>query len=563
MRSSILKLLKPNALGGSSGGRGSRNIRGDIFGGLTAAVVALPLALAFGVASGAGAIAGLYGAIATGFFASLFGGTPAQVSGPTGPMTVVMGAIVASHAENLAEAFTIVMLGGVIQMLFGLLRVGKYVTYTPASVVSGFMTGIGAIILIIQALPFLGLPASTQGVAGTLQILATLEISSIDIRAVVLALAALLLLIYWPKRLAQLVPAPLGILVIGTTVSALAIQGLPVIGEVPSGIPELVIPTVTAGSMATMLQPAFILALLGSIDSLLTSLVADSVTKTQHDPDKELVGQGIGNIVAGLLGALPGAGATMRTVVNVRAGGRNPMSGMLHAVILLGLALGLGPVVAYVPTTILATILMKVGWDIIDWGYLKRIRRVPREKVVVMLVTLGLTVFVDLVTAVGVGIILAGFVNSRWLAEEQLKGLKQSANANELDLLTPDEKALLSSVDGRVLITLLHGSFSYASARDLARRDTQSIAHRDVVIYDFTHAGYVDPSAALAIDEMIDLSLKHERHVIVSGLKSHALRALSGMGVLDRISVEQQFDDRKDAIAAAVAYCQEKSSQPG
>ncbi len=556
---SILRLLLPNPIVGPSRGQGTRNIRGDIFGGITAAVVALPLALAFGVASGAGAIAGLYGAIATGFFASLFGGTPAQVSGPTGPMTVVMGAIVASHADSLPEAFTIVMLGGVIQMLFGILRVGKYVTYTPASVVSGFMTGVGMIIVIIQTLPFLGLPASTQGVAGTLQILTTLQIESINFRAIAFAFAALLLLIYWPKRLAQSLPAPLGILVIGTTVSALAIQGLPVIGEVPSGIPEFIVPTVSIGGMARMLQPAFVLALLGSIDSLLTSLVADSVTKTQHDPDKELVGQGIGNIAAGMLGALPGAGATMRTVVNVRAGGRNPISGMLHAAILLGIALGLGPIVAYVPTTVLAAILMKVGWDIIDWGYLKRIRQAPREKVVVMLVTLGLTVFVDLITAVGVGIILAGFVNSRYLAEEQLKGLKQSADANELDLLTPEEKALLNTVDGRVLITLLQGSFSYASARDLARRDTQAIAHRDVVIYDFTHSGYIDPSAALAIDEMIDLSRKHDRHVMVSGLKSHALRALSGMGVLDRIPVDQQYEFRKDAIAAAVRLCQEQS----
>jgi SulP family sulfate permease len=293
---------------------------------------------------------------------------------------------------------------------------------------------------------------------------------------------------------------------------------------------------------------------------LLTSLVADSLTKTLHDSDKELVGQGIGNFAAGLLGALPGAGATMRTVVNVRAGGRTAISGMLHAIILLGLALGLGPIVAYVPNAILAAILMKVGWDIIDWGYLKRIRRVPREKVVVMLVTLLLTVFVDLITAVGVGIILAGFVNSRWLADEQLKGLKQSATADELELLTAEEKSLLRSVDGRVLITILHGSFSYASARELARRDTQAIAPRDVVIYDFTHAAYVDPSAALAIDEMIDLSQKHERYVVVSGLHSHALRALGGMGVLDRIPAGQRFDQREDAIRAAVSYCQAKAS---
>jgi SulP family sulfate permease len=212
--------------------------------------------------------------------------------------------------------------------------------------------------------------------------------------------------------------------------------------------------------------------------------------------------------------------------------------------------------------TILAAILIKVGWDIIDWGYLRRIRRLPREKAAVMLVTLGLTVFVDLITAVGVGIIMAGFVNSRWLAEEQLKGLRQSANAEELDLLSAEERSMLRAVDGRVLVTLLHGSFSFASARDLARRDTQAIAPRDVVIYDFSHAGYMDPSAALAIDEMIDLSQRHDRHVIVSGLRGHALQVLSGIGVLERVPPAQQFPDRTDAIRAAVEYCRLVSPPP-
>lgn len=557
---SSLKLLVPGIVESLRSGYDAQSFRNDLFGGLTAAVVALPLALAFGVSSGVGPIAGLYGAIATGFFAALFGGTPAQVSGPTGPMTVVMGAVVASHAGSLPEAFTIVMIGGVLQMLFGFFRLGKYVTYTPASVVSGFMTGVGTIIIILQILPFLGLPASTDGIFGTLQTLADFRSEMVDAGAVGFSLAMLLLIIFWPSRLAKIVPAPLGVLVIGTIVSALAFRSLPVIGQVPSGLPELVVPAVSIHNIAQMVQPAFILALLGSIDSLLTSLVSDSITKTQHDSDKELVGQGIGNIVAGMLGALPGAGATMRTVVNVRSGGRTAISGMLHAVTLLGLALGLGAVVAYVPIAVLSAILIKVGWDIIDWGYLKRIRRVPREKVVVMLVTLVLTVFVDLIVAVGVGIILAGFVSSRWLAEEQLKGLRQSANADELDVLTDNEKALLRTVDGRVLMTCLHGSFSYASARDLARRDTQAISHRDVVIYDFTHAGYVDPSGALAIDEMIDLSQRHNRHVIVSGLHSHALRALSGMGVLDRIPNAQRFDVRLDAIKAAVAFCGKKAA---
>jgi SulP family sulfate permease len=304
--------------------------------------------------------------------------------------------------------------------------------------------------------------------------------------------------------------------------------------------------------MPLFIQAAFILALLGSIDTLLTSLVADSVTRTHHDSDKELVGQGIGNCIAGLIGGLPGAGATMRTIVNVRAGGRTPVSGMLHAAILLGLALGLGPVVAHVPHAVLAAILMKVGWDIIDWGYLKRMRRAPREKFIIMLVTFALTVFVDLIVAVAVGIILASFVNSRGLAVEQLKGLRQSVDADELDQLSEEERVMLRSAKGQVLVTILHGSFSYASARELSRRASPKISGYRASIYDFSNAGYIDTSAALAIDEMIELSQSNRQYLMVAGLKGQALRALDGLGVLERIPPGHRFAERGEAIRAAV-----------
>jgi SulP family sulfate permease len=377
----------------------------------------------------------------------------------------------------------------------------------------------------------------------------------VDWSAAALAVAALALVVFWPARLAGILPSPLAALVLGTAAAYLFLPEIPTIGTIPSALPSLVVPDIAINQFGPTLQSAFILALLGSIDSLLTSLVSDSMTKTRHDSNRELIGQGIGNLVAGVLGGIPGAGATMRTVVNIRAGGRTRISGVVHALALLGLALGLGPIVAYVPNAVLAAILMKVGWDIVDWGYLRRVRQLPLEKVVVMVVTLGLTVFVDLITAVAVGIILASFVNSRWLATEQLKGLKQSADADALDVLTPEERALLRETNGRVLVTLLHGSFSYASARDLAHRDTQSATPGDVVIYDFTHAGYMDPSAAMAIDEMVELSQRHGRYVIVSGLKDHTYRALKGMRVLDRVSREQQFTDRLEAIRAAVAFC--------
>jgi SulP family sulfate permease len=410
-------------------------------------------------------------------------------------------------------------------------------------------------------LPFLGVEASANGVVGVLQTLLSIDPATIDLRALSLATAMLALIVFWPARFAKIIPSPLGVLVIGTGVAIFALPNLAVIGVVPSALPSVSLPAIDVHHIPQLLQPAFILALLGSIDSLLTSLVADSLTKTQHDSDKELVGQGLGNLVAGLVGAIPGAGATMRTVVNIRAGGRTAISGVLHSLILLCVALGLGPVVAHVPYAVLAAILMKVGWDIIDWGYWKRLRRVPRDKAVVMLVTFGLTVFVDLITAVAVGIIFASFVNARWLADEQLKGLKQSFGSDDVDLLTPEEKLMLRQVPGRVLVTLLHGSFSYASARELARQDLQATTDLDAVVYDFTHSGYIDPSAALAIDEMVELSIRQGRHVILSGLGDSAMKVLGGMGVLDRVPAEHHFEIRKDAIEAAVEHCLYLESQ--
>ncbi len=546
------QLFKPSIIQHLRAGYSLENFRQDLFGGLTVAVIALPLALAFGVASGAGAIAGLYSAIAVGFFAALFGGTPAQVSGPTGPMTVVTAAIVATYANNLADAFTIVMVGGLLQIGFGLLRIGKYISYTPYSVVSGFMTGIGVIIMIIQTLPFLGLPASAGGVNGTLAVLLSLDATTIDLQVLLFALTALGLIIFWPKPLQRWLPAPLGVLVIGTTISVLFLNGIPEIGAVPSGLPSFITPVFTDIPFPTLVQAGFVLALLGSIDSLLTSLVADSITRSEHDANKELVGQGIGNFFAGLIGAIPGAGATMRTVVNVRAGGRTPISGIAHALFLLMLALGLGPVVAHVPHAILAAILLKVGWDIIDWGYLKRMRRAPREKFVIMLITFGLTVFVDLITAVAVGIILASFVNSRWLAEEQLKGIKSSADPDDIEHLTATERELLRTAKGRISLTMLHGSFSYASARELARRAPKPLSGHEVVIYDFSHAGYIDTSAALAIEEMIELSQENKQHVLITSLQGHALKTLDGLGILDKLPKSALFVSREESIRAGI-----------
>ena len=291
------------------------NIKGDVYGGLTAAVVALPLALAFGVASGAGPVAGLYGAIFVGFFAAVFGGTPAQVSGPTGPMTVVMAAVITQYAHEPAMAFTVVMLAGLFQIVFGLLRLGRYIAFVPMPVISGFMSGIGCIIIILQLAPLLGHPTPPGGTLAVLGALPALVVQP-GLAALAVGAVALAIVFLQPSRLNQVVPAPLVALVAGTLLVFFLPPGTPVLGEIPTGLPTPTLPVFELEAVPGMVQGALVLALLGSIDSLLTSLIADSVTQSHHESDRELIGQGIGNTIAGLFGAIPGAGATMRTVID-------------------------------------------------------------------------------------------------------------------------------------------------------------------------------------------------------------------------------------------------------
>ena len=430
------------------------NLRGDIYGGLTAAVVALPLALAMGVASGAGAIAGIYGAIFVGFFAALFGGTPAQVSGPTGPMTVVMALIFTQYTSMFPDnpamgatlAFTVVIMGGLFQILFGILRVGKYIEFVPHPVVSGFMSGIGVIIILIQIGPLVGVSTSSKPLEAAMAIPEI--ISNAHQGSVILGVIALIIVYAIPKFLPQvnkLMPSPLLALIIGTVayLTLMRDSGAQIIGDIPTGLPEFIIPNLILEHLPAMIESALILAALGAIDSLLTSLVADNITRTYHKSDRELIGQGIGNTVAGFFGGLPGAGATMRTVVNVKAGGLTPISGALHAVVLLIIVLGAGPLASEIPKAVLAGILIKVGTDIIDWDYLKRLKTAPKAGVLLMVTVLLLTVFVDLIMAVAVGMVMSSFIFMKRMTDLQLKSAIATTTTTEELRLGVEECAIM------------------------------------------------------------------------------------------------------------------------
>ena len=520
---------------------GWKTFQGDVFGGITSAVVALPVALAFGIASGLGAEAGIYGAIAVGFFASVFGGTRSQISGPTPSMTVAMAVIISTHANSLSEALIVVVLAGMIQVLLGVLRIGRFVVYTPHVVVSGFMSGIGIIIMLIQILPFLGAPTSPEGPMGALRDLPA-AITSVNPSALAIALLALAIAVFWPRRADRLAPAPLVALISGALLGIFLLTGAPTIGEIPEGLPGLQFEMPTADFLLGALHPAIILALLGSVDSLLTSLVADSMTGTRHKPDRELVGQGIGNIVSGLFQGMPGAGATIGTVTNIRAGGSTPVSGVIRALFLLALLLGGGKYLEPIPHAVLAGILMKIGWDIVDWRLLLRIHRLRRDHLVVMLMTLLLTVVVDLVTAVAIGLIVAGMNHAR-----QLKGLELdsvfSVPVLDRTFFAGEEGMEISDpLQARVGMVALRGTLTVASSRNLVSVIGADIKDHEVVIFDFSDALYLDDSAAMVIEQLLQVAADADTSVIVVGLSGGVAEMIDTLDVLRGVPEDRVVD---------------------
>ncbi|MDY6927163.1 MAG: SulP family inorganic anion transporter [Pseudomonadota bacterium] len=487
------------------------NVRGDITGGITAGVVALPLALALGVASGVGPMAGMYGAIAVGFFAALFGGTPSQISGPTGPMVVVLAGLFASLSGNVELIFTAVLLAGLFQILFGFLGIGNYIRLVPYPVISGFMSGIGAIIIILQIGRLLGHepPGGTLGALGYIPT----ALADINFATLALGIGTLVIAYKWPASLGKYVPGALAALIIGTIVS-LFITNVPILGDIPTGLPSLHLPTFESSTLLLVLEAAFILAILGAIDSLLTSLVADNMTRTRHDSSKELIGQGIGNTVAGLIGGIAGAGATMRTVVNIRSGGKERLSGMVHALVLLAVVLGLSPLASAIPHAVLAGILVKVGLDIVDWSYLKRAHSGPRWDFALMLLVLGLTVFVDLITAVGVGVVLAALAYVRQIAQLQIEELKKIPDT----LNDPKENALLERAKGKVSIFSFGGPLSFGAAADLGHHVREWVKPGSrVLILDFSRVPTMDVSASMAVETVTSDAKSSGRQLMVCG----------------------------------------------
>ncbi len=529
-----------------------RHWRGDLTGGVTAAVVALPLALAFGNAAlgPGGAIYGLYGAIITGFFAALFGGTPAQVSGPTGPMSVTVAGVVSSLAavgasrelsqgDMLAMVMAAVVLGGLLQILMGVLRLGRYITLVPYSVVSGFMSGIGVIILCLQIGPLLGI-SSQGGVVSSLQMVSSNFTP--NPAAVAVGIATLVVVFAAPRRVTKVIPSPLlGLLLITPLALWLFPEDLPRIGSIPEGGLSFSAPN-WSNHLPLLLKAGLVLAVLGAIDSLLTSLVADNISQTRHRSDRELVGQGIANSISGLFSGLPGAGATMRTVINIRSGGRTPLSGMTHSVVLLVLLLGAGPLAEGIPTALLAGILIKVGLDIIDWGFLLRAHRLSFKTALVMWGVLLMTVFWDLIGAVLVGMFVANLLTIESLTNHQLGNMNTGTGH-----LTTQEQGLMKRCGDDLILFRMQGPLSFGAAKGISER-MMLVRQYKVLLLDITDVPHLGVTASLAIERMVKEAERQQRRVLVTGASGKVKQRLAQFGI------KHLIDERLEALDQAADW---------
>ena len=546
-----------------------RNIKGDVFGGVTAAVVALPMALAFGVASGAGASAGLWGAVLVGFFAALFGGTPTLISEPTGPMTVVMTAIIAeltataeTTEQGMAMAFTVVMLAGLFQVLFGFLRLGKYITMMPYTVISGFMTGIGVILIILQTAPFLGQASPKGGVIGTIQNLPNL-IANINPVETGLALMTLGILFFMPAKFKKFVPPQLVALIIGTAVSLLFFSNVDIrrIGEIPTGWPSLQVPTFGGSQLRLMIVDALVLGMLGCIDALLTSVVADSLTRTEHNSDKELIGQGLGNIASGLFGGIAGAGATMGTVVNIQSGGKTALSGISRSLILLVVVLWAAPLTANIPLAVLAGIAFKVGINIMDWQFLKRVHNISWKAAAIVYGVIALTVFVDLIAAVGIGVFIANVLTIEKLSELRSKSVKTITDADDEIVLDPQERQILNVAKGRILLFHLSGPMIFGVAKAISRQHN-AIGQYDVLILDLSEVPLLGVTSSLAIENAVQEAVDNGRQVFIVGATGKVKRRLERLGLSRIIPPHHWLGDRLVALQQALGIIREMEANP-
>lgn len=531
------------------------NIRGDILAGITVAIIALPLALAFGEMSQLGPVAGIWGAIAGGIVGGLFGGCLVGVSGPTAPKAAQIAAFMSvfvigtTTSPDLVAAFSIIFLSGAILVLISMLKIARFIHYTPYSVVAGFMCGIGVIVILTQVNAFVGLEAekNIHGVFANFGY----TISHINIEALYVAIPSLSILFLWPfleKKIKQLamIPSPLVALLVGTAIASIMNLDIPYIGDKMGGTDEaqvfnFYLPDLTRFS--EFIVPALALAGLAVLDSLLSCIVADNMTGTHHSSDRETFGQGMANMAAGLFGGVTTATATMRTVANVKFGGKTPLASVVHGLTLLAILLGLGSLVAAIPAACLAAILFKVGIDILDYRILPVLKKLPVTDLLVFLMVLGITVWEDLMIAMAIGVVFAFF---RFVQEmsatykHKVISLSESGYAG-----TGAERKELNKLPVSVLQP--QGPLFFGSIEPLMEAYANAPKH-DKLIVDMSKVTMADLSGVYALEDLIMEAKSKNVEVFVSNASPKIKETLEKVEFIEHIGADHYMDSMRTVI---------------
>jgi sulfate permease, SulP family len=526
------------------------NLAQDSMSGITVAFIALPLALGFGVASGLGAITGMWGAIAGGLVGGLFGGSNVGVSGPTGPKTIQLAVVMHDHMlangqPDLGFAFGCVFFSGVIMLGLAAMRVGKFIHLTPYSVVSGFMCGIGAIVMIIEFNPFVGLPTLSSVREALLAIPSSIVHANLE--AVLISCLTLGTIIVWPKITKVIwLPGPLIGLAVGTAVANIFGFDIEYIPEVPVGLPDIYLPKLS--QVYDMIGPAAALAGLAVYDSLLTCVVLDQMGDDRHNSDQEIWGQGMANMAAGLVGGLTTATATMRSVANIQCGAKTITATVVHGLVLLALVLGLAPLAAYIPMAALAGILFKVGYDILDFRVFPLLHRLPTPSKITFWTVFFLTVWEDLLIAVAVGLAIAFFLFVRDMSEiwkPKIVGLDEFAK--------PTKELVPKHLKNQIAVLEPEGPMFFGIA-DVLYRQVDSMVHYKVLIMSLRYVPVIDLSGAFALEDMVKLAQKHGTKTIIKGMNPSVHRILTELSVIKNIGEENIVEDFDSALKKGVDY---------
>lgn len=464
-----------------------KNLKGDILGGITVSIVALPLALAFGVASGAGAKAGLYSAIFTGILSTIFGGTPAQINGPTGAMTVVL--IEVYEKIGIQGLFAAMLVAGILQILFGILRLGHYIYLIPRPVIIGFTNGIGILIFYKMISYFKTSP--------------------------ILGIITILIMLVFPFITKKL-PASLVALIVGTLISIFYLPTTSVVGEIPEGLPSFMLPEFHFNELFIVLKAGITLALLGCIESLLASLVVDEMAGTKHHSNRELIGQGIGNTIASLFGALIGTGAIVRSAVNVNAGGRTRLSGVLHGLILLAITLKFSYLASPVPLAVLGGILMGTAIKMVEYNATKEIAFASKHAGITVIATTVFTVVTDLTIAVLLGTLISMIFFVMEMANVYLK--KYDIDCNK--------------IDKNVVSYTIEGPLFFGVANAIVSKLEMEAEEADIIILNLQNAPVIDSSGAIALRNIKLLLEENGQKLYFAGVKEKQCSFLKKLGII-------------------------------